>query len=270
MDDAKRDKRLLRYLRLLAKRPAALRETGDPATWLLEFPGERSVRFARTDCEHLRRRGWIDVAPRDEAMRVDITGEGRAALRRSEGGGFAAQHRHLRGSDICVDGRREGVVVNDDESPLSSLARLKDGKGRPWLDRVEASAGERLRADFERAMLQPRVTASWDFSRMAKSGKGGRNGGADLTDSALAARERVHRAIEAVGPELGGALLDMCCFLKGLEQVERERGWPRRSAKLMLKTGLAMLDRHYHPPQPGTRHARRILHWGADGFRPSL
>jgi hypothetical protein len=270
MDDVKRDKRLLRYLRLLAKRPAALRETGDPATWLLEFPGERSVRFARADCEHLRRRGWVDLQQRDDTMRIAITGEGRAALRRTEGGGFAAQHRRLRGGAVTFDGRRESVVVNDAESPLASLARLKDGNGRSWLDRTETAAGERLRADFEQAMLQPRVTASWDFSRVAKSGRGGRNGTAELTEGALAARERVHRAIEAVGPELGGALLDVCCFLKGLEQVERERGWPRRSAKLMLKTGLAMLDRHYHPPQPGTRHARRILHWGADGFRPSL
>jgi hypothetical protein len=270
MDDSRRDKRLQRYLRLLAKRPAALRETGDPATWLLEFPGERSVRLARADCEQMRGRGWLDLEPRDGAMRIGITEEGRAALRRSEGGGFAAQHRHLRGGEVSRDGRREGVVVNDDESPLSSLARLRGGDGQPWLDKAEAAAGERLRADFERALLQPRVTASWDFSRAAKSGKGGRNGAADLSDGALAARERVHRAIEAVGPELGGALLDMCCFLKGLEQVERERGWPRRSAKLMLKTALAMLDRHYHPPQPGARHGRRILHWGADGFRPSL
>lgn len=102
----------------------------------------------------------------------------------------------------------------------------------------------------------PSMGVNWDVT-----GSGSRaNGVLEITDAALAARQRVERALEAVGPELSGVLIDVCCFLKGLEVVERERQWPVRSAKLILKTALAVLDRHYHPAPP-TRRRPRIIHW---------
>ncbi len=128
-----------------------------------------------------------------------------------------------------------------DESPLARLATRKGTDGRPFLSRDEVEAGERLRADFTRGGMLPSVTQRWD--RMP--GSGGRIGPADLSDAAMDCRSRVDRALRAVGPELSGVLVDICCFLKGTEWVEKERRWPARSAKLMLKAGLASLSRHY-------------------------
>ncbi|MFN3502108.1 MAG: DUF6456 domain-containing protein, partial [Allorhizobium sp.] len=47
---------------------------------------------------------------------------------------------------------------------------------------------------------------------------------------------------------------------------EHERQWPARSAKLMLRTALLSLARHYAPPPVRSR----TRHWGDDGFRPDI
>jgi len=149
---------------------------------------------------------------------------------------FRAQHGTLAEKKRDRHGAR--VVVDLDESPVAALSRRVAKGGEPWLKPHATEAAERLRRDFEMGRLQPRVTANWSASVSTGRRAGDGSGISDLTEMALAARLRFDRAMRAVGPELSGVLVDVCCFLKGLETVERERLWPARSAKLVLRIAL--------------------------------
>jgi hypothetical protein len=161
------------------------------------------------------------------------------------------------------------------ESPLAWLARRKDKDGQPLLADAEFDAGERLRADFWFAQMTPRTTANW--SLLLSGGGGGKGApdiGPDIRDSVAAAKERVRRALSAVGPDLAGVLIDVCCHLKGLEASERASGWPQRSGKIILQIALRQLARHYGmlPPAHATDAGGtvRVRHWGATGYRPEI
>jgi Domain of unknown function (DUF6456) len=152
---------------------------------------------------------------------------------------FRAQHLDLARRKVADAG---AVTVDDSESPLAWLARRKGRDGRMLIEPIQRLAGERLRAEFTRAQLMPRITSNWS----APVADGARDASpASFTDAVIGARQRVRRALEAAGPEFSGLLIDVCCFLKGLTDVESERGWPARSGKVVLQLGLDRLARHY-------------------------
>jgi len=195
--------------------------------------------------------------------RQETAGRGRADKDR-----FQDQHRELEIVQVEAGGEPGLALINLAESPLGQLMRRRGADGRPFLTQAEFAAGERLRSDYTRGRIMPRLGANWEAS--VASGTRAQGGGlAELTDAALAARQRVDAAIAAVGPELSGVLIDVCCFLKGLELVERERGWPVRSAKIVLKTALGVLSRHYNPAA-GRAARQRPLHWGSEDYRPKM
>lgn len=260
MVDANEDAALAKLLRfLLTAGDASLDGEG-----LLALNGRKQP-LCRALLEDAVRRGLVSLAD----GRLRATTEAKAHLRRrlcEAETPFAAQHRDLAPVVVVRDGTRQTAMANRLESPLAALARLKEKTGEAWLPEDALAAGERLHADFTRGGLQPRMTMSWE-PRIATRQKGEAGTARDLTDTALAARARVAKAIEAIGPELSGVALDVCCFLKGLETVERERQWPARSAKLMLRAALMALARHYAPPAGSPR---RTHAWGGEGYRPDL
>ncbi len=242
----------------------------------------------------LRSVGWALMPPEDAARRtpVSVSGEvvramiSRGWLEADGNGGWkpteagriwldgGAAHRTGRGTArerkvVDPDGisRR---VKKADESPLDWLARRRDRDGRPYLSQEEVMAGERLRRDYEAGMLGAKVTSSWDPARTLSSGrrKGAGGDGMNLPERALAARERVHAALAHVGPGLDEILLEVCCLSRGLEAAERRLGWPRRSARLVLRMALARLADHYGLTKRERRNASRTLFWGLPGYSP--
>lgn len=165
-----------------------------------------------------------------------------AAVAEETVGTFRARHLDLSMQRVATETGVAQVMVNDSESPLAWLARRKGRDGRAMIDPAQFLAGERLRTDFTRAHLTPRITSSWSGIGRTRGASGGAG---DMTEMVIASRQRVRLALDACGPEFAGLLLDVCCFLRGLEDVERERGWPARSAKVVLQLALDRLARHY-------------------------
>ena len=122
------------------------------------------------------------------------------------------------------------VTVNLAESPMSWL------HARGHLSDRQYDAGERLRANWERAQLSPGVTMRWDAVRVASTGERGLN----ASERQISAKARFDGAVAAAGPGLADVLWRVACAGESLPDAEKAMAWPVRSGKLVL--GLA-LDR---------------------------
>ena len=135
----------------------------------------------------------------------------------------------------------EGIVQrNLGESPIAWLARRRDRHGRPWLAPAEVAAAERLREEYESLGTLGRMTMRWDAARV----DGGRQGLAPA-ERDHAARQRIARALDAVGPGLREILERVCLMGSALEAAEASLKLPRRAGKTVLKLALQALARHY-------------------------
>lgn len=174
---------------------------------------------------------------------------------------FRRQHLAVSQRQIVTEAGSADVTIDEAESPLMWLARRQGRDGRALIEPHQLQAGERLRRDFTRAQMMPRTTSNWDSPTSRQRGAAE----AHTTDVMIAARQDVRRAMDAVGPEFAGLLLDVCCFLKRLEDVERDRVWPARSAKVVLQLALTQLARHYgYAGSAKGREQAAVRTWLAD------
>ncbi|MBN4097235.1 MULTISPECIES: DUF6456 domain-containing protein [unclassified Methylobacterium] len=198
-----------------------------------------SGRFAATSGRAL---AAADLATWNAAgTRLTISEAGRARLRREARPGdlaFADQHRDL----AVVEGGAGPTLRNAAENPLAWMVCRRDRDGAPLIDAAAFEAGERLRRDMTTAALLPRMGADLGAPRIDG---GGPRDPASAADHVIAARQRVRGALDAVGSDLSGLLIDLCGFLKGLERIEAERRWPARSAKVVARIALGRLAEHY-------------------------
>jgi hypothetical protein len=133
------------------------------------------------------------------------------------------------------------VRRNLGESPIAWLARRKGPDGRPWLTAIETAAAERLREDFESLGSQGRTTMRWDAGPRVD---GGRPGLAPV-ERDHATRQRIAKALTAVGPGLREILERVCMLGSAIEQAEQSLKLPRRAGKTVLKLALQRLAQHY-------------------------
>jgi hypothetical protein len=130
------------------------------------------------------------------------------------------------------------VTVNLTESPLGWLF------ARGLVTRRQFDAGERLRTDWERAQLAPRVTMAWDSAPVAR-GRGGSAAQPDLGGAQIDAKRRFDGAIASAGTGLADILWRIVCAGEGMRDAETALGWPARAGKLVLSFALDRVADYY-------------------------
>ena len=143
-------------------------------------------------------------------------------------------------SKAAIGGARmvRSVTVNLAESPLGWLF------ARGLVSQRQFDAGERLRSDWERAQLAPRVTMAWDSAPIA-SGRGGSAPEIDLSGAQIDAKRRFDDAIASAGPGLADILWRVVCAGEGMREAESALGWPARAGKLVLTFALDRVAAYY-------------------------
>lgn len=203
---------------------------------------------------------WVKCRSAGKVAQYEITHAGRCALKRllaedakrksgldtPEVAAFAEQHRAWDEKPVLASeaGETARLRYNLAESPMLSLARRRDKDGSPFLTDEMVSAGERLREDFELAQMGPRTTQNWE-KFLTTSDRSGFQPSSDHGGGSERARDRVHAALQELGPGLGDVVLRCCCFLEGLEAAEKRMGWSARSGKIVLRIALQRLSEYY-------------------------
>lgn len=255
-------------LRALSQRGAHI-QVGATAASLI---GNQKGQFAAVKAIDLERladlmgQGWLTAV---EESKILLSSTGRVIVRRMHDNGSSATASGM----IAGPARRTQASPRvDPDSPLAWLRRRRHKDGSPMLSSEAYQAGERLRADFHRGQMAPRVTA--DYSAVPSSGRRGAPGfGVDLGEGTSAARERVRRGLTAVGPRLANVLVDVCCHMKGLEDIERAHGMPQRAGHYVLGLALDALARHYGLLPLADTHwpnTYRTRHWGTADYKPGI
>ncbi len=228
----------VRILRRLAEPGAclAVAEGMEKAVVVREARDGQTIRTGTLDrqvAEAMALRDWIAASSTGRIARYRITGAGRAALRdflsREAAGGGAGE------AEDPDQRARYGVT----ETPILVLARRRDKDGAPFLTPELVRAGERLREEFEIAVMSGEPTEGWESFLYDPSPEGPDGPGTTGAQARLAA------ALAELGPGLGDVTLRVCCRLEGLETVEKQMGWAARSGKIVLRIALQRLARHF-------------------------
>lgn len=149
----------------------------------------------------------------------------------------------------------------------SQLDKLSGGKSG-FYEAHHVTAAQKMAIWGERAQLRQRVTMSYDPAQV-----GGRRGGGDrsgIADMAIEARKAIARLYTQLPRDCAEILIDVFVYEKGLQTIETERGWPRRSAKLVLRIGLDRLAQVLGLEETAVGQASsKPQRWRSETFQPA-
>ena len=218
-----------------------------PRAWIeAEAGGGYAVRIGAD------RRARVQMILDEAGFRALIADPG---LKARAGGGWRALRADEpppppAGRPGLIEGRRE--VMGDDGRMRSHAANLTGSAvawlsgrcnedGRPWIERAERAAAERLGADAEIALVGPSLTMRWDALPRCGGGSAARF---EPGDRSMAAARRVEAALTACGPARR-MVEHICIHATSLQAAEQALGLRRRNGKALLKQGLRALAAHY-------------------------
>ena len=143
--------------------------------------------------------------------------------------------RNIEQARLLIERRIENSRVGEPRprptrSVTENVADLPLGWpfARGLVSQRQFDAGERLRSDWSRAQLAPRVTMTWDAAPVAK-GRGGSADAIDPTAAQIDAKRRFHDAVSHAGPGLADILWRVVCAGEGMRDAETALGWPTRA-----------------------------------------
>lgn len=227
-----------RARRLLARPEAWIEATGDGG-YALRVGRDRRARVLM----RLDEAGWRRLVE-EPGLRARPGGGWTARTTRAQAEAPAAGRPGITEGVRAVmdgDGRMRSRRANLTVSPIAWLSGRRDADGRPWIERAERAAAERLTADAEIALAGPSLTMRWDALPRAGGGSAAR---VEPGDRAMAAARRVEAALAACGP--GRRMVEaVCVHASALQAAEQDLGLRRRSGKAVLKAGLRALAGYY-------------------------
>lgn len=136
-----------------------------------------------------------------------------------------------------------------------------------FLEPHHLEAARRVAGLFERAHLSQRVTMRYAPVPATTRNTGARG---EITDMAADARKALAVIYRSLPSDCAAVVMEVCCYDKGLQAIEAERGWPRRSAKLVLRIGLDHLAARFGLSATARGpDAQACYGWMDEGAKPS-
>lgn len=240
------ERRIARVLARLNASEATLRLDGAGPGFGVFTKSDRRrralLRLSAAEVRALHAEGLI-TASGDDVFVLSAAGSARAARDGAEPGeAFLAQHHPVVEREVIdADGALRKLRGLDPDAPMRRLAALRGPKGEPWLSQAELAAAGRLRSDWAQGEAGAVRGSDWLAAPIGSTARGPGNAHEAAMARRCDARRRVGDALARLATPLRRVVERVCLHEQGLEQLERDEGWPARSGKLALKLGLAQL-----------------------------